>query len=257
MSTAIVTGASSGLGEQYAVQLADLGYDIVLVGRTESTLAAVARRVRDRGRAAEILVADLADAADLGRVCDRARQQDVGMLVNNAGTGTPGEFVSSEPATEQAMLDLNVTAVMRLCHAVLPGMLQRERGAVINVSSVAAYTPSDTGPGYSASKAYVAALTESLALRTHGTAVKMMAVFPGFVRTEFHQRIAMDTGWIPSWAWLRAEDVVRTSLQDLAVGRTRSIPSARYKVAMNLARALPRPLLRRILAASADVVDRA
>lgn len=257
MSTAIVTGASSGLGEQYAVQLAKLGYDLVLVGRTASALESVAERVRETGRDAEVMIADLADAADLERVCERAGRRGVGMLVNNAGVGTPGEFVSSEPRSEQAMLALNVTAVMRLCHAALPGMLDRDRGAIVNVSSVAAYTPSDTGPGYSASKAYVAALTESIAVKTQGTGVKAMAVFPGFVRTEFHQRIGMDTDWIPSWAWLRAEDVVRASLQDLAIGRTRSVPSTRYKVAMNLARVVPRPLLRRVLAASSRVVDRA
>lgn len=257
MSTAIVTGASSGLGEQYAVQLAELGYDLVLVGRTASTLETVAARVRERGRSADVLVADLSDAGDLDRVCDRVRRPNVGMLVNNAGAGTPGEFAGSDPETEQTMLALNVTAVMRLCHAALPAMLQRDRGAIVNVSSVAAYTPSDTGPGYSASKAYVAALTESIAVKTQGTGVKAMAVFPGFVRTEFHQRIGMDTDWIPSWAWLRAEDVVRSSLQDLAIGRTRSVPSARYKVAMGLARAVPRPLLRRVLAASSTVVDRA
>ena len=250
MSTALVTGASSGIGAQYAVQLARLGYDIVLVGRDPGALERVAADVRAHGRTAEPMVADLARETDLERVCDRAGREDVSALVNNAGVGTPGPFVSSDAATEQAMLAVNVTAVMRLCHAALPGMLSRDRGSIINVASVAAYTPSDTGPGYSASKAYVAALTESMAVTAHGSKVRVIAVFPGFVRTGFHARIGMDTSWIPSWAWLRAEDVVRESLQDLRLGRTRSVPSARYKVAVTLARALPRPLLRRVLAAS-------
>lgn len=257
MSTALVTGASSGIGEQYAVQLAEIGYDVVLTGRDREALGRVATRVEDAGRRAEVIVADLAVPDDLERVCERVRADDIGMLVNNAGAGTPGEFATSDPRTEQAMLDLNVTAVMRLCHAALPGMLRRDRGAIVNIASVAAYTPSDTGPGYSASKAYVAALTESLAVKTQGTQVKALAVFPGFVRTAFHPRIGMDTSWIPSWAWLTPEQVVRDSLQDLRLGRTRSIPSARYKIAMGLARALPRPLLRRILSASSSVVDRA
>lgn len=256
MSTALVTGASSGLGEQYAVQLAALGYDIALVGRNEDKLNAVAAAVRRHDVRAEVHIADLADAADLDRICRRAKADDIGMLVNNAGVGTPGEFATSDAPTEQAMLDLNVTAVMRLCHAALPHLLHHDRGAIINVASVAAYTPSDTGPGYSASKAYVAALTESLAVTVHGTGVRVLAVFPGFVRTEFHPRIGMDTSWIPSCAWLRADDVVRDSLQDLRIGRTRSVPSTRYKVAMALARITPRPLLRRLLSASSGAVSR-
>ena len=257
MPTALVTGASSGIGAQYAVQLAAVGYDIVLVGRDESALREAAGRVTASGRAPEVLVADLTAPTDLERVCERAARDDVTMLVNNAGAGTPGEFATSTAATEQAMLDLNVTAVMRLCHAVLPRMLREDRGAIINVASVAAFTPSDGGPGYSASKAYVAMFTESLALKAHGTGVRVLAVFPGFVRTAFHPRLGMDTSWIPSWAWLAPEDVVRASLQDLRIGRTRSVPSARYKIAMGLARAVPRPLLRRILAASAPHTDRA
>lgn len=256
MSTAVVTGASSGIGEEYARQLAAAGYDLVLVGRNEPALQALAAELEQAGRRAEALVADLTDRAALERVCARVRAEDVGMLVNNAGAGSRGEFASSEAADEQAMLDLNVTAVMRLCHAALPGMLERDRGVIINVSSVAAFTPSDSGPGYSASKAYVATFTESLAVKTHGSGVRVLAVLPGFVRTDFHPRIGMDTSWIPAWAWLTPRQVVRASLQDLRLGRTRSIPSARYKLAAALARATPRPLLRRILAASASSIDR-
>ncbi|WP_153504463.1 SDR family NAD(P)-dependent oxidoreductase [Cumulibacter manganitolerans] len=257
MSTALVTGASSGIGAQYAVQLAALGYDVVLVGRDRAALEVVAARVGESGRSAEVLAADLTVPADLQRVCARAAGDDISVLVNNAGVGTPGEFVASDADTEQAMLDLNVTAVMRLCHAAFPGMLRRDRGAIVNIASVAAFTPSDGGPGYSASKAYVAMFTESLALKAHGTRVRVLAVFPGFVRTAFHPRLGMDTSWIPRWAWLRPEDVVRASLQDLRAGRTRSVPSARYKVAMALARAVPRPLLRRVLATSTPHIDRA
>lgn len=257
MPTAVVTGASTGLGAEYARQLASIGYDIALVARDEAALESVADEVRRLGRRAEVIVADLTDADDLDRVADRVGGDDVSMLVNNAGAGSPGRFLRSEPATEQIMLDLNVTAVMRLCHAALPGMLQRNRGSVINVSSVAAHTPSDTGPGYAASKAYVATFTESLAVAVHGTAVRVLCVFPGYVRTSFHPRLGMDTSWIPSWAWLTPPQVVYESLQDLRLGRTRSVPSARYKIAMTLARVTPRPLLRRILAGAGKVTTRA
>ena len=257
MPTAVVTGASTGIGAEYARQLAAIGYDVALVARDEAALEAVAAEVRSLGRRAEVIAADLTDADDRDRVADRAGADDVTMLVNNAGAGTPGRFLRSEPETEQAMLDLNVTAVMRLCHAALPGMLRRNRGSVINVSSVAAYTPSDTGPGYAASKAYVAAFSESLAVAVYGTPVRVLCVFPGYVRTSFHPRLGMDTSWIPPWAWLSPAQVVSESLQDLRLGRTRSVPTGRYKLAMTLARVTPRPLLRRILARAGKVTSRA
>ncbi|MFV0532666.1 MAG: SDR family NAD(P)-dependent oxidoreductase [Cumulibacter sp.] len=257
MPTAVVTGASSGIGAEYARQLAAIGYDLALVGRHESALESVADEVRAFGGRAELMVADLTDGDDLEFVADRVRGHDVSLLVNNAGSGTPGRFVRSAAQVEQDMLDLNVSALMRLCHAALPGMLQRSRGSIINVSSVAAYTPSDTGPGYAASKAYVATFTESLAVAVHGTPLRVLCVFPGYVRTAFHPRIGMDTAWIPSWAWLTPEQVVTESLQDLRRGRTRSVPTTRYKVAMTLARITPRPLLRRILASAGKVTSRA
>ena len=257
MPTAVVTGASTGIGAEYARRLAAIGYDVALVARDEQALESVAAQVRELGRDAEVIVADLTDSDDLDRVADRVGGEDVTMLVNNAGAGSPGRFLRSEPETEQVMLDLNVTAVMRLCHAALPGMLRRQRGNIINVASVAAYTPSDTGPGYVASKAYVATFTESLAVAVHGTPVRVLCVFPGYVRTSFHPRLGMDTSWIPSWAWLTPTQVVTGSLQDLRLGRTRSVPTGRYKVALALARITPRPLLRRILASAGKVTSRA
>lgn len=257
MPAALVTGASTGIGAEYAVRLAEIGYDLVLVARDAEALAQVAEQVRGYGREAEVLTADLTDPADLDRVAERAAAEDITMLVNNAGSGSPGRFVRSAAVLEQRMLDLNVTAVMRLCHAAFSGMLARDRGSIINVSSVAAYTPSDTGPGYAASKAYVATFTESLAVAVYGSAIRVLCVFPGYVRTSFHPRLGMDTSWIPSWAWLTPPQVVRDSLQDLRLGRTRSVPSARYKIVMALARATPRPLLRRILAGAGKVTARA
>ncbi|GAB3293033.1 SDR family NAD(P)-dependent oxidoreductase [Epidermidibacterium keratini] len=257
MATALVTGASSGLGAEYADQLGALGYDVVLTGRDERALDEVAERVRANGVNADVLVADLTTEDGLAAVEDAIVERDVSMLVNNAGSGTPGHFLRADPEVEQRMLELNVTAVMRLCRAAIPGMQRRGRGEIINVASVAAFVPSDTGPGYAASKSYVVMLTESLATALAGSRVRMMAVCPGFVRTDFHRRIDMDTSWIPGWAWLEPAQVVRESLRDLARGRTRSVPSARYKVAMGLAAITPRPLLRRVIAASSGHVDRA
>lgn len=257
MPTALVTGASSGLGAEYADQLGALGYDVVLTGRDEQALQQVAERTRAHGVDADVLVADLTTEDGLARVEQAIAERDVSFLVNNAGSGTPGHFLRSDPQVEQRMLELNVTAVMRLCRAAIPVMQRRGRGEIINVASVAAFVPSDTGPGYAASKSYVAMLTESLAAALAGSGVRIMAVCPGFVRTDFHRRIDMDTSWIPSWAWLEPQQVVSESLRDLVRGRTRSVPSTRYKVAMGLAAITPRPLLRRVIAASSGHVDRA
>lgn len=256
MATALVTGASSGLGAEYAEQLGALGYDVVLVGRDLSALDDVANRVQDHGVDAYPLVADLSTEDGLAATEKVLRERDVSFLVNNAGTGTPGHFLASDARVEQEMLDLNVRAVMRLCHAAIPLMKSRGRGHVINVSSVAGFVPSDTGPGYAASKAYVAMLSESLATALQGTGVRVMAVCPGFIRSSFHSRIGMDTGWIPDWAWLNAREVAAASLRDLVRGRTRSVPSLRYKTAMGLTAITPRPLLRKVLGASSGFVSR-
>ena len=194
MPTALVTGASSGIGAQYAVQLAAVGYDIVLVGRDESALREAAGRVTASGRAPEVLVADLTAPTDLERVCERAARDDVTMLVNNAGAGTPGEFATSTAATEQAMLDLNVTAVMRLCHAVLPRMLREDRGAIINVASVAATIAFPGIAVYSATKSAVDRLTRVAAMESGklGYGVRVNCLYPGLVPTAMGAGLAND-----------------------------------------------------------------
>lgn len=253
MPRALVTGASAGLGKQYAVQLAKAGYDLVLVARGEERLRAVAAMVRARYRRhCEVLPADLSTPDGLAAVERTLADADepVDMLVNNAGFGTRGEFLDSPVDAEQRMLDVNVTALMRLTHAALPGMIGRGRGDIVNVGSVAAFVPSDTGPGYAASKAYVVAFTESLAVTLDGTGVHISVVCPGFVRTEFHRRIDQDVTWIPRWAWLDAASVVATSLRDHRAGRVRSVPSVRYKSVVHLLEVAPRAAVRRVLVKS-------
>jgi uncharacterized protein len=244
MPTALVTGATAGIGAVFADRLAREGQDLVLVARDEARLAVVAERLRrSYAVAVEVLPADLADDAGCAKVeqrlADRARPID--LLVNNAGFGIGVRFLDSEVEDEERMLRVLVRAVLRLTHAALPGMVARGRGAVINVSSMATWRANGT---YAAAKAWVTSFTEGLARQVAGTGVRVMALCPGYTHTEFHQRAGIRKPG-PEQLWLTPEQVVDEGLRDVRRGVVVSVPSARYKVLAFLARHAPRSLLRR------------
>ncbi|HSP60474.1 MAG TPA: SDR family oxidoreductase, partial [Ornithinimicrobium sp.] len=251
MGTALVTGASSGLGLEFARQLAGRGHDVVLVARDRGRLEAAAADLRSgHGVAVEVLVADLADRDQLQEVAVRVSDPDrpVDLLVNNAGFGSRRGFVRGDLAEEERALDVMVRAVMVLSHAAGGAMRDRRRGAVLNVSSVASFAVMGH---YSAIKSYVTVLSEALATELAPYGVTVTAVCPGFVRTEFHQRAEMNMSRLPEALWLEAPDVVRTALDDVARGRVVSVPSAIYTGVVGLLRVVPRTLSRRAAGALA------
>lgn len=246
--TALITGASSGLGEEFARQLAAGGANVVLVARDRPALDSVASRLRsEHGVDVEVLSADLLSDEGLDAVAARLSDADrpVGILVNNAGFGLDLGFVRNDIADEERHLDLHVRATMRLSHAALRAMIARGGGRIINVASVAAFMPRGT---YGAVKAWVVSFSRWANTRYSGRGVTVTAVCPGFTHTNFHERMGLAPGHegVPDFMWLDARDVVRDGLRDAARGRSVSIPSVRYKVLVGAVRVLPAPLAARL-----------
>jgi uncharacterized protein len=243
MPTALVTGATAGIGAAFARELAARGHDLVLVARDEGRLREMAGALPVP---VEVLAADLADDAGCARVEQRCAD-GVDLLVNNAGLGTKGSFHEVPLADEEHQLRLNVRAVLRLTHAALPAMVGRGRGDVVNVSSVAGFAPGARGATYSASKAWVTNFSESLHLQYAERGVRVLALCPGFTRTEFHARADMDVSGIPDRLWLDADDVVRVGLRDLEAGKALSVPGPQYKAVVAASRLVPTSLRARVV----------
>jgi len=245
MGTAMITGASAGLGLEFAWQLATAKHDVVLVARGTERLERLAAQLHAAaGVHAEVLTADLADRADVERVAERLRSDErpVGLLVNNAGLGLRKRFLDGELEDEERSLELMVRTVLVLSHAAAESMTRRGRGAILNVSSLAALLASGT---YSAHKAWVRTFTESLAVELRETGVTATVLQPGFVHTEFHERAGIDMTALPEIAWLNADSVVAAALADVRRGVVISTPSLRYQAAAGVARLLPRSAVRR------------
>ncbi len=243
----MVTGATSGIGHAFARHLAAEGYRLVLVARDGARLATRREELLAAGSPAiELIPADLTEPAQRTAVADRLRSGDapVDLLVNNAG-GTLGvDFIDAAEEDLIRQVDLLVMAVMVLTRAALPGMRARGHGGVINVASTAGLV-SGRGSTYAASKAWVVSFSEGLAMQLRGTGVRIQALCPGFVRTEFHQRAHIDMSTTPAWAYLDVDKVVRTSLDDLRANRPLSVPGALYKTVAVVSRLAPRSLVRR------------
>jgi short-subunit dehydrogenase len=250
MPIALVTGATSGIGYAFVRHLASAGYRLVLVARDSARLAERRTELLGMGApAVEIITADLTEPEQRDRVTERlaATVDPIDLLINNAG-GTLGmEFLQAEPADLQRQVELNSVAVMLLMRAALPGMIARGRGGIINVASTAGLVPG-RGSTYGATKAFVVSLSEAMAMAMQGTGVRIQALCPGFVRTEFHDRAKIDMSTTPRWAYVDIDLLVQESLADLRHNRVLSIPGALYKVVYLATRVVPRPWLRRAAA---------
>ena len=260
MSTALITGASAGLGLTFARKLAKAGHDLVLVARRRERLDAAASEIaRDYHVHAEVLVADLATDEGVAAVEAYIRSlPELEILVNNAGFGTKGLFVEADIAGQDQMHRLHVLATMHLCHAALAKMVPQKKGAIINMSSVAAFTAQAGSVSYGSTKAWMNAFTQALAaeLGAIGSPVKVQALCPGFTITEFHDVMGMDRALVPRWLWLSAESVVDASLQGLASGKVIVVTGWQYKALVSALKVVPTPLLRRLGRATARRMKR-
>ena len=241
MTTALITGASSGLGAEYARQLAASGSALVLVARDVDALNAVAAPLRaTHGVDVEVLPADLLTPADCARVEARLADRDrpIDTLVNNAGYGMPLAFERNDIDAEVRHLRLHDEVPMRLMHAALGSMIEHRRGRILNMASVGAYIPRST---YSAAKAWIISFSRWANVEYRDRGITVTAVCPGYTHTNFHERLGLPPGkeGVPNWMWLNADDVIRESLRDADRGKAVSIPSLRYKSIVALTKVMP------------------
>ena len=241
---ALVTGATSGIGESFTRLLAANNYNIILVARDAERLAERAQGLeKNFGVKTHILRADLATEAGCTLVEDFMGQNEIDVLINNAGFGINKSFTVSDLVVEQEMLNVLVRTPMRLTHRVLPSMKARNKGVIINVSSVAGWIAGGT---YSASKSYLTVFSESLNTELAGTKVRVSALCPGFTRTEFHQRGRMSMKGLPAFMWLDADALVATSWSDALAGKAVSVPGWQYRILTFILTVVPRSLVRKV-----------
>jgi short-subunit dehydrogenase len=249
MSTALVTGASAGIGRAFAVALAARGDDLVLVARDKARLEELAEALAAaHGVTVQVLSADLLTDGGITGVAARLTDVDrpVDLLVNNAGFGTYGRFVELDVAHEVEEVELNVVALLRLTHAALGAMEARRAGAILNVASLAAYQPNPISATYGATKAFVHSFTHAVREEARGTGVTVMLVCPGYTHTEFHDRAGLGESEMPEFVWQSADTVVAAALRDLDRGRSVSIPGVLNQTAAALSSAAPAGITRRV-----------
>ena len=237
----LVTGASSGIGAAFARKLAARGYRLILVARRRDRLDTIAAELGG----VEVIAADLAEEGGLKLVEERIlAEPDLELLVNNAGFGSMGRFFEIPVDSQDRMHRLHVIATVRLTHAALAGMVNRGRGSIINVSSVAGFGQNPGSISYGATKAWMNSFTDGLdmELKTVRSPVRVQALCPGFTSTEFQDVIGMDRKRVPGPLWMRAEDVVNESLEGLESDKLFVIPGLFYKVIRRLIGFAPRSL---------------
>lgn len=245
---AVVTGASAGIGAAFAAKLAEAGYNLVIVARSKERLTSLAHKLTKKHEVdVEPHAADLTDADELRGVENLiAHRHDLELLVNNAGFGTFGEFASLDIGKEEEEIRLNVLALVRLTRAALGPMVRRKHGAVINVSSVAAFQPAPFNATYASTKAFVNTFTESVHEELRSTGVYIQALCPGFTRTEFQERAGIDVSNLPDMVWMSAEEVVDASLAAMRRKELICVPGLANRMLTTVTSVLPRAWVRRV-----------
>jgi short-subunit dehydrogenase len=248
--TAVVTGASGGIGAAFAEALAKRGHDLVIVSRSQAKLDERAAELQAAHDArVEVLVADLETDAGVARIVDRLGDagRPIGLLVNNAGFGTFGRFHELPIDNELAMIELNVVALVTLTHAALGPMVERGHGGVINVSSVGAYQPTPSYATYGATKAFVSSFSNAVHEELRGTGVKAMVVAPGFTRTDFHTRAEVDASeQMPGFLWSSSDEVAEASMKAYERGRAVCVPGGMNTMAAAFSSVMPASVSRRV-----------
>jgi short-subunit dehydrogenase len=243
MAKALVTGASAGIGLEFVHQLSKKGYDVILVSRNKNKLEEIAKDVVNKyGIKTEILTADLGTEQGIKQTCDFILQNDVEFVVNNAGLGINKPFHATDLAEEVNLLNVLVKAPLEISHAAINQMMKKNKGFIVNVGSVAAWTTSGT---YSAAKVWLTSFSESLNTNYKSSGINVTVVAPGFTRTEFHQRAQMPTNEIPNWMWISTQLVVKESIKAVLKAKPVVIPHLKYKILFVFLRVMPRSFIRK------------
>ncbi|MFG2652135.1 SDR family NAD(P)-dependent oxidoreductase [Streptomyces sp. NPDC048436] len=248
--TAMVTGASSGIGEGFARRLAQGGVDLVLVARRADLLKQLADELESQHHVrVEVMALDLTEERHLTEAEERLAdpERPVELLVNNAGSSGSGEFARLSAEREVHTVTLNAVVPLRLSHACLPGMIERGAGGIVNVSSLVAVLPKPRSATYAASKAFLSSLSESISMEVARYGVHVTTVHTGLTRSGFHAAAGVPQDTLPDIKWLTPDDVARAGLEAVAAGRPSTVPGLAYRIRLPLMRAMPRSLVRIIM----------
>lgn len=246
--TALITGATSGIGAAYAHGLAKQGYDLIITGRRRDIIDASARQIEKKyGVSVEVVIAELSDATDLNMIMEKIQNANpIDVLVNNAGFTTKGYYYQENLVEQEKMVLVHVVAMMKITHAVLPRMIERKTGIIINVASIQAVTPMSQSVVYCSAKAFMRNFSICLHCEMKNYGIKVQCVFPGFTRTDLGRCIGVDMTEIkssPMQRWMLPEDVVRISLNDLnKKNNVICIPGAWNKAIYTMAKIMPEKL---------------
>ena len=249
---ALITGASSGIGEAFAKKFAQQGYNLVITGRREDLLHDISDKLQKRYNIiVETLKVELADEEDLEFLSEKIKHMDnLSVLVNNAGFGSRFNFINEEFKSQEDMIKVHVLAPVKLIYAALPGMIHRGHGTIINVSSISGKTPLPVGATYSATKSFLSTFSESLYLENASTNIKIQTLCPGFTKTNFHGKLGLNGASLSNKGfirWMTPERVVEVSLKNLKKGKIICVPGFWNKVIWFLADIIPRNIYYKII----------